>query len=120
MSLQEKYSQIINMAPAMGAKILSQKEEEGKLYITASVPLQEDKDKILEQITSLAGGIPEDLVIDLKVAANTYIVKKGDTLSAISKEFYGDANKYMDIFNANKDKLSDPNKIYPGQELIIP
>lgn len=120
MSLQEKYLQIINMAPAMGAKILSQKEEEGKLYVTASVPDQEVKDKIMEQISALAGGSPADLVIDIKVGANTYVVKKGDTLSGISKQFYGDSNKYMDIFNANKDKLSDPNKIFPGQELIIP
>lgn len=50
----------------------------------------------------------------------TYTVKSGDTLSKIAKEFYGDANKYMDIFNANKDKLSDPDKIKPGQELVIP
>lgn len=120
MSLQEKYSQILNMAPAMGAKILSQKEEEGKLYLTVLVPAQEDKDKILEQINSLAGGIPGDLVVDIKIGANTYVVKSGDTLSGISKQFYGEANKYMDIFNANKDKLSDPNKIFPGQELIIP
>jgi len=120
MSLQEKYSQIINMAPAMGAKILSQKEEEGKLHVIASVSSQEEKNKILEQINALAGGTPEDLVIDIKVGSNVYVVKKGDTLSAIAKEFYGDSGKYMDIFNANKDKLSDPNKIFPGQELIIP
>lgn len=50
----------------------------------------------------------------------TYIVQSGDTLSKIAKEYYGDSNKYMDIFNANTDKLSDPNKIQPGQELIIP
>jgi nucleoid-associated protein YgaU len=50
----------------------------------------------------------------------TYVVKSGDTLSKIAKEHYGDANRYMDIFNANRDKLSDPNKIQPGQELVIP
>jgi nucleoid-associated protein YgaU len=121
MSLEEKYSQIISMAPAIGAKIISQKEEDGKLYLTASVASEADKEKILEQINSLTGGgTPADLVIDVKVGSNTYVVKKGDTLSAISKQFYGEANKYMDIFNANKDKLSDPNKIFPGQELIIP
>ena len=120
MSLQDKYAQIITMAPTMGAKILSQKEEGGKLYLTASVPSQADKDKIIGQINSLAGGIPSDLVLDLKIGGSTYVVKSGDTLSAISKQFYGDANKYMDIFNANKDKLSDPDKIQPGQELIIP
>ena len=44
----------------------------------------------------------------------------GDTLSAISKKYYGDANKYNVIFEANKPMLSDPNKIYPGQKLRIP
>ena len=50
----------------------------------------------------------------------SYTVVKGDTLSAISKRQYGDANKYMRIFEANKPMLSDPNKIYPGQVLRIP
>lgn len=53
-------------------------------------------------------------------AERTYEVKKGDTLSAIAKEFYGSANKYMKIFEANKDILSDPDKIKPGQKLRIP
>jgi nucleoid-associated protein YgaU len=52
--------------------------------------------------------------------ARFYTVKKGDTLSAISKEVYGDANKYNKIFEANKPMLSDVNKIYPGQTLRIP
>jgi nucleoid-associated protein YgaU len=47
-------------------------------------------------------------------------VQPGDSLSKISKEFYGNANQYMKIFEANKDKLSDPDKIKPGMELIIP
>ena len=45
---------------------------------------------------------------------------RGDTLSAIAKEFYGDANKYPVIFEANKPMLSHPDKIYPGQKLRIP
>lgn len=59
-----------------------------------------------------AGGASKD--------GRTYIVRSGDTLSKIAKEYYGDANRYMDIFNANTDKLTDPNKIHPGQELVIP
>lgn len=47
-------------------------------------------------------------------------VEKGDTLSAIAKKYYGDANQYNKIFEANKPMLSDPNKIYPGQKLRIP
>ena len=49
-----------------------------------------------------------------------YTVVKGDTLSGIAKKEYGNANQYMKIFEANKDKLTDPNKINVGQELVIP
>ena len=50
----------------------------------------------------------------------TYTVQSGDTLSAIAKKFYGDANKYPVIFEANKPMLTHPDKIYPGQKLRIP
>jgi nucleoid-associated protein YgaU len=53
-------------------------------------------------------------------AARTYTVQAGDSLSKISKQFYGDANKYMKSFEANKDKLTDPNKVNVGTELLIP
>ena len=48
------------------------------------------------------------------------VVKAGDTLSQIALEEYGDASKYMKIFDANRSILSDPDKIRPGQKLIIP
>ena len=50
----------------------------------------------------------------------TYTVKSGDTLSEIAKRELGSASKYMDIYNANNDQLSDPDKIKPGQVLKIP
>jgi len=50
----------------------------------------------------------------------TYTVKSGDTLSKIAREHYGDANEYMKIFYANRDKLKDPDKIQVGQQLTIP
>jgi nucleoid-associated protein YgaU len=50
----------------------------------------------------------------------THTVQAGDTLSAIAKKYYGNANDYMEIYNANRDQLSDPNKISPGQVLKIP
>ena len=53
-------------------------------------------------------------------ASRTYTVQSGDTLSKIAKEFYGSANKYQQIFEANKPMLKDPDKIYPGQVLRIP
>jgi nucleoid-associated protein YgaU len=53
-------------------------------------------------------------------ATKIYEVKPGDSLSKIAKHEYGDANKWQQIFGANKDQLKDPNKIYPGQKLKIP
>lgn len=72
-----------------------------------------------------------DLVCDLGIdsslpapaeepAAQSYTVQPGDTLSKIAKQFYGNANSYMRIFEANRDQLDDPNMIRVGQTLAIP
>ena len=53
-------------------------------------------------------------------AEKLYVVKKGDSLSKIAKQEYGDANAWHRIFEANKDKIKDPDLIHPGQELRIP
>lgn len=53
-------------------------------------------------------------------AAQTYTVAKGDTLSKIAKQFYGNANRWHDIFDANRDQISNPDLIRPGQILKIP
>ena len=50
----------------------------------------------------------------------TYTVASGDTLSKIAQKYYGDPALYTKIFQANRDVLSDPNKIFPGQKLRIP
>ena len=63
--------------------------------------------------------IPEPVVIP-EPEKQFYTVVSGDYLSKISKRVYGDANKYNIIFEANKPMLKDPNKIYPGQVLVIP
>jgi nucleoid-associated protein YgaU len=49
-----------------------------------------------------------------------YTVQAGDTLSKISRQYYGDPNQFTKIFDANRSVLKDPNNIYPGQELVIP
>jgi nucleoid-associated protein YgaU len=59
-------------------------------------------------------------VVEPAEEAQFYTVEKGDTLSAISKEFYDTPNKYQAIFEANRPMLSHPDKIYPGQVLRIP
>ena len=50
----------------------------------------------------------------------THTVEKGDTLSAIAKQFYGKASQWNAIYEANRDQLDDPDKIFPGQVLKIP
>lgn len=59
-------------------------------------------------------------VVTPTVQTRTYTIKKGDTLWAIAKKYYGKGSDYTKIFNANKDKIKDPNKIYPGQVITIP
>lgn len=55
-----------------------------------------------------------------KEVAKTYTVKKGDCLWAVAKKLYGKGSRYTDIYNANKDKITNPNLIYPGRVLTIP
>jgi nucleoid-associated protein YgaU len=62
----------------------------------------------------------EDKPASAAAGDRTYTVKSGDTLSAIAKQFYNDASQYMKIFEANKNLLSSPDKIAPGQVLTIP
>ena len=52
--------------------------------------------------------------------SNYYTIKSGDTLSKIAQEHYGDANAYNKIFEANREVIGDPDKIYPGQQIRIP
>jgi LysM repeat protein len=68
--------------------------------------------------------VPEEVVVEEAIAvedkARTYIVQSGDTLWKIAENMYGSGNKYMKIFEANTPLLENPDKIFPGQELVIP
>ncbi|MBE5251074.1 MAG: peptidoglycan-binding protein LysM [Enterobacterales bacterium endosymbiont of Blomia tropicalis] len=84
---------------------------------------QELKEKIMVAAGNVAGITKVDDKVTVKDSApeaELYTVKKGDTLSAISKQVYGNPNEYNKIFEANKPMLSHPDKIYPGQVLRIP
>jgi nucleoid-associated protein YgaU len=95
-----------------------------KIIATGEAASQEEKEKILLALGNVAGisGVDDQITVTgpVATAAKFVTVEKGDTLSAISKRVYGDANKYQKIFEANKPMLKDPNKIYPGQSLRIP
>ncbi|MHC5347616.1 peptidoglycan-binding protein LysM [Metapseudomonas furukawaii] len=94
-----------------------------KVVASGEVASQEEKEKILLALGNVEGvGEVEDRIrVSAPAPAARFVtVKKGDTLSAIAKAEYGNANAYMKIFEANKPMLSHPDKIYPGQVLRIP
>jgi nucleoid-associated protein YgaU len=138
MGLRDKYAYAISTAKGKfdgGAK-----EEGGKLHFVGTVNSENDKNEIWTAIKT----IPEwqsEVVANITVAGNsaagntgagssggvataqgsrTYTVKAGDTLSKIAKQHLGDGNAYMKIFEANRDQLSNPDQIKPGQVLKLP
>ena len=112
-------------------------EHEGKLHFKGTVATEADKNEIWTAIKTIPTW-QKDIVADIKVkggaAAATsapaaavapppgksYTVKAGDTLGGIAKEHLGSAGAYMKIFELNKDQLTDPDKIKPGQVLHLP
>lgn len=94
-----------------------------KVIARGEVATQEEKEKILLAIGNVAGvsEVDDQITVTTRAAESRFVtVKKGDTLSAIAKAEYGNANDYMKIFEANKPMLTHPDKIYPGQVLRIP
>jgi nucleoid-associated protein YgaU len=125
MGLREKYAYAIQTAKSLGMQG-SADERDGKLYFHGTTSTQEEANKIWDAIKTIPDWRTE-IVADVKAtgtgaspAESTYTVRPGDTLSKIAKEKLGDANAYNEIFEANRDQLSDPNKIKPGQVLKIP
>jgi len=106
-------------------------ERDGKLYFKGTVATEAERNEIWNAIKTIPTW-REDIIADIQVtggpgaaasapaAAKTYTVKAGDTLSAIAKEHLGSAGAYMKIFELNKDQLTDPDKIKPGQVLRLP
>lgn len=126
MTLREKYDQAIQTAKGFRMEGAAE-ERDGKLYFHGLVKNQDEVNRIWDAIKT----VPDwrnDIIGDIKIDPNapappaqvTYTVQAGDTLSKIAKEHLGNANSYMAIFEANKDQLSDPDKIKPGQVLKIP
>lgn len=132
--LKVKYQSVLNFMQTQNVQLQNVNLQDNKLFIRGIAPSQDAKNKVWDQI-KLVDPNNSDLIADIQapaaaaaaaaasgpsVTARTYTVKQGDSLSKISKDFYGNANQYMKIFEANKDKLSDPDKIKAGMELVIP
>ena len=95
----------------------------GQVTVTGTAPTQAAKEKVTlccGNVSSVSGVDNQMSVTNPEPEAQYHDVVSGDNLSKISKQYYGDPNKYNVIFEANKPMLSDPNKIYPGQKLRIP
>lgn len=142
--LKQKYASALRLLEQLGIRLQNVHVQDDKLFVRGEAPSQDAKNKFWDQV-KLIDPSYSDLTADITVAATaqqaaqemptggyrrepaqasesvrSYTVQKGDTLSKIAKQFYGDANQYMRIFNANRDQLSDPNKIQIGQVLNIP
>lgn len=137
MDLRSKYNQAIQTAKTL--RMEGSAEQKGdKLYFNGTVKSEDEKNQIWSALKTVADYSTE-VVADIRVVAAapqaaaagassgggqassaTYTVKAGDTLSGIAKAHLGDASKYTKIFEANRDVLTDPDKIKPGQVLKMP
>lgn len=103
--------------------------DDEKVILKGSIDSVDNRNKIIVTAGNVEGiSVVEDWIVvkNPPVVAppepekQFYTVKKGDYLSKIAKEVYGNANKYNIIFEANRPMLKDPDLIYPGQVLVIP
>lgn len=123
--LKVKYGSVLNSINQLGVRLTHAHIQDNKLYVEGACGSEAIKNKIWDQV-KLVDPTFSDLTLNLSIDPSlapkqqTYTVAAGDSLSKIAKQFYGNANEYMKIFEANKDKLTDPNAIKVGQQLVIP
>jgi len=138
--LKNKYKAALDTIQREGVHLTHLHVQDNKLFIQGSAPSEQVKNDVWNQIKAVDPTY-SDLTCDLTVDSSlpdptkqqaqaaaaqggsggrTYKVQPGDSLSKIAKEFYGNANEYNRIFEANRSQLNDPNKIQAGQELVIP
>jgi LysM repeat protein len=122
-ALKQKYGDLTNAASDLGIKNLQITEQGGKLQVTGTASHQLGKNELWNAIKSHSGW-ENEVAVNVSVESTdihgVYTVKSGDSLSKIAKYLYGDANKYTQIFEANRDVLKNPDVIQPGQRLKIP
>ena len=119
----DKYRNLEGVAAVLGVRGFSLKEAGGKVQIAGTTTYALERDLLWDAIKKHAGWETE-VAADVKAERTdihgVHTVKAGESLSKIAKVHLDDASRYMDIFNANKDKLKNPDLIHPGQELVIP
>lgn len=140
--LKNKYKSVLDTIQREGVHLTHVHLQDNKLFIQGAAPSEQIKNDVWNQIKAvdptyhdltcdlnIDSSLPNPLQQQTQAAAasagggsntRTYKVQPGDSLSKIAKEFYGNSNDYHRIFEANRNQLTDPNKIQPGQELVIP
>ena len=127
--LRHKYDPVVRLMHQLGVQVQTVDLEGGRLRLRGQAPSEDAKNSVWDQIKAVDPTYA-DLSAEITVVPGagsaptaggaSYTVQKGDTLSKISKQYYGDASLYNRIFDANRDQLKDPDKIFPGQVLKIP
>lgn len=121
MALQQKYQELIKTAQANGIANLQVREQNNVLYVDGQAATEEDKQKLWDLYNKIDPDYRSgDLVLNLTVAGGTtteYEVVKGDNLSKIGKKF---GIAWKDIYEANRNIISNPDLIQPGWKLKIP
>jgi nucleoid-associated protein YgaU len=136
--LKQKYQSVQNSMAQNQVRLQNINMQGEKLFMRAEAPSQQAKNRVWDQI-KLVDPTYADLIVDISVVEvaaprtqtagagigggqqnRTYTVQAGDSLSKISQQFYGNANQYMKIFEANRDRLDNPDQIQVGQQLVIP
>lgn len=137
--LKQKYQSVQNAMAQHQVGLQNLNMQGDWLYMRGEAPSEEAKNRVWDQIKMVDPSY-SDLIADITVKGASQVpraqasgasisggqsmrrhtVQAGDSLSKISKQFYGNANEYMKIFEANQDQLSNPNEIKPRQQLVIP
>ena len=139
--LKGKYNSVLDVIRQQNVQLSHLHVQDNKLFVQGAAPSQDAKNAVWNQIKAIDPNYSDltcDLTVDPSLAQpqqaasaaasagaaagqpRRYTVQPGASLSKIAKEFYGNANEYQKIFEANRGTLQDPDKIKPGQELVIP
>jgi LysM repeat protein len=123
--LTDKYGDAYILATNLGGTNLNAQEDNGKVTISGQLPTKYDVNQVWDKVKEIDPGLSAgDLALNLTPMRNDiygiYEVQSGDSLSAIAKNVSNGALSYQQIFEANTDQLDDPNRIQPGQKLVIP
>ena len=122
--VKAKYQGVLDLGEKLGVKDGDVKEENGQLQVWGTANTPYEKDLIWDKIKALGGDNASDIKANISVTDDSvyhrHTVSSGESLSKISKHYYGDAMKYNKIFEANTNILKSADVIHPDQVLVIP